>query len=125
VGGEGTGDPEGHDRVDVQHRLELLVGHLVGDTVPGVAGVVDDDVHRAEGFVGGGHELLCGFRLGHVTGEDSGLTLDLGCGLLGGIGVEVVDQHLGAVCCKKLCGGPTDSPGGPGDDRALAVQKSH
>ena len=30
------------------HRLELLVGHLLDDAVPGVAGVVDDDVEAAE-----------------------------------------------------------------------------
>jgi len=27
--------------VDVEHRLELLVAHLVGDPVPGTASVVD------------------------------------------------------------------------------------
>ena len=32
----------------VEHRLELLVGHLLDGGVPGVAGVVDDDVEAAE-----------------------------------------------------------------------------
>ena len=39
---------ERDDGVDVEHRLELLVGHLVDDAVPGVAGVVDEDVDLAE-----------------------------------------------------------------------------
>ena len=41
-------DPEGDDRVDVEHRLEVLVGHLVHGRVDRVAGVVDDDVDLAE-----------------------------------------------------------------------------
>ncbi len=50
VRGDRADHPEGDDRVDVEHRLELLVGHPVDDAVPGVAGVVDDDVDRAEGL---------------------------------------------------------------------------
>src|ERR1700683_3074193 len=48
--GAGSGEhAEGNDRVDVEHRLEVLVGHLVHGRVERVAGVVDDDVDLAEG----------------------------------------------------------------------------
>jgi hypothetical protein len=55
--------------VDVQHGLELLVGGLLDDRIPGVACVVDDDVDRAEGVErriddGGGRG-----GVGEVAGE--------------------------------------------------------
>ena len=41
-------DAEGLREVNVEHRLELLVGHLLDGSNSGVAGVVDDDVEPAE-----------------------------------------------------------------------------
>ena len=54
----GADHAEGHDEMDVEHRLELLVGHLVDRRVDRVAGVVDDDVDPAEGVDRALHELL-------------------------------------------------------------------
>ena len=119
------GDAEGDDGVDVEHRLELLVGHPVGDAVPGVAGVVDDDVDRAEGVDRGGDQLVGGAGLGQVAGVDGGFAVDLARGLLGDVGVEVVDQHLGALAGEQLRGGPADPAGRPGDDRRFPIKKSH
>ena len=45
----GADDPERHDRVDVEHPLVRVVGHLVDRRVDRVAGVVDDDVDLAPG----------------------------------------------------------------------------
>ena len=50
--------PERHDEMDVEHRLELLVGRLLNDAVPAVAGVVDDDVERAESIERGRDECV-------------------------------------------------------------------
>jgi hypothetical protein len=83
--------------VDVEHRLELLVGHLVDRAVPGVARVVDDDVDLPELVDGLLDELIGDVLLGQVAGEDSRLALDLGRCLLGDVAVEVVDQDLGAL----------------------------
>ena len=35
----------GAGQMHVEHRLPLLVGHLVDGSVPGVAGVVDDGIN--------------------------------------------------------------------------------
>ena len=107
--------------MDVEHRLELLVGHPVDDAVPGVAGVVDDDVDRAEGLDPGGDQLVGGVGLGQVAGVDGGLAVDLARCLLGDVGVEVVDQNLRALRREQLCSRPADSPGGPGDDRRFSI----
>ena len=124
-GRERAGDAEGDDRVDVEHRLELLVGHPVGDAVPGVAGVVDADVDRAERVDGGGDELVGGAGLGQVTRVDSGLAVDLARRLLGDVGVEVVDQHLGALAYEQLGRRPADPSRRAGDDRRFPIEKSH
>jgi hypothetical protein len=68
-----TQDPEGHDRVDVEHRLELVVGHLVSHAVPGVAGVVDDDVDLAELVDGLLDQLVGHALLGEVAAEHGSL----------------------------------------------------
>jgi hypothetical protein len=111
VRGRRADDPEGDDRVDIQHRLELLVGHLVRHAVPGVAGVVDDDVDLAELVDGLLHQRVRHALLGEVASEDRGLAADLGCGLLGDVAVQVVDQDPGALLGEQLCGGAADAPG--------------
>ena len=125
AGRERAGDAEGDDGVDVQHRLELLVGGPVGDPVPGVARVVDADVDAAEGIDRGGDQLVAGAVGGQVTREDRGLAADLRSRLFGDVPVEVVDQHLRALRRHQLGGRAADPAGRPGHDRGFAVQKSH
>ena len=36
--------------MNVEHRLKLLVRRLLNNAVPGVTGVIDDDVHRSKLF---------------------------------------------------------------------------
>jgi hypothetical protein len=73
VRSRGADDPEGHDGVDLEHGLELLVGHLVGHAVPGVAGIVDDDVELAELVDGLLDELVAHAGLREIAAEDGGL----------------------------------------------------
>ena len=56
-------------QMNVQHGLKLLVGHLLNDVVPDVAGVVDDDVEGAEGGDGGIHQLLRKVGRGEIAGQ--------------------------------------------------------
>ena len=118
-------DAERHDRVDVEHRLELVVGHLVGDAVAGVAGVVDDDVDLAELVDGLLDQLVRHALLGEVAAEHRGLARDLRRRLLGDVAVEVVDEHARALLGEQLRGRAADSTRRSGDDRRLSVQDSH
>jgi hypothetical protein len=113
--------PERHDRVDVEHRLELLVAHLVGDAVPGVPGVVDDDVDAAEGV-----DQRVGRPLGgEVAGVHDGLAGNLRGRLPRHVGVEVVDQYLRALGGHEFGSRASDPACRPAHDRRFAVQKSH
>ena len=116
---------ERDDGVDVEHRLELVVGHLVSDAVAGVARVVDDDVDLAELVDGLLDQLVRHALLGEVAAEDGGLARDLGRGLLGDVGVEVVDEHARALLGEQLGCGAADSSRRSGNDRRLSVQDSH
>ena len=109
VGRGGAADPEWHDRVDVEHRLELLVSHLVGNAVARVAGVVDDDVELPELVDGLLDELVGHALLGQVAAEDGGLAGDLGRRLLRDVRVEVVDQDAGSVLREQLGRCPADA----------------
>ena len=125
MGSDRANHPERDDGVDLEHRLELLVAHLVDDSVPGVAGVVDDRVDRAERLDRGLDELVAGSLGGQVAAEDGGLAVDLARGLLGDVAVDVVDQDLGALGDEQLSRRPADPARRARDDRRLAVEKSH
>jgi hypothetical protein len=118
-------DAERDDRVDVEHRLELLVAHLVDRAVPRVARVVDHDVELAELVDRLLDQLVADAFLGQVAAEDRGLALDLAGGLLGDVAVQVVDQDARAVLGQQLGRRPADAARRSGDDRRLAVKYSH
>jgi len=92
------------------------------DAVPGIAGIVDHDVDRPKGIHRRLDQLVRGALLGEVAGVNGGLGVDLARGLLGDVGVEVVDQHLRPLAREQLRGGAADAPSRAGDDRALAVK---
>src|SRR5215217_5562579 len=125
VGGGGADDAERDDRVDVEHALERVVGHLVDRGVDRVAGVVDDDVDLAPRVDRGLDQLVGRPLLGQVAAVDDGLARDLGGRLLGDVAVEVVDHDVRAVLAQQLGRRPADAARRSGDDRHLVVEYAH
>ena len=60
----------------VEHRLELLVGHLLDGRVPSVTGIVDDDVEPAQLLDGRPHEAFGETGLRHVAIDRDRLAAD-------------------------------------------------
>jgi hypothetical protein len=110
-----------HD-VDVEHRLELLVAHPVRDAVPRVSGVVDEDVHLAEGIDGFLDDLVAGACLGEVARDGDGLAIDLARSLFGDLTVDVVDRHLCPFVDEQIGRRTADSASRARDDRGLAIK---
>ncbi|TLD47114.1 MAG: hypothetical protein FAZ92_00606 [Accumulibacter sp.] len=114
--------------MDVEHRLPLLVAHLLDDVVPGVTGVVDDDVeaaelaerrlHEALGEIGGGDAADAGDRL--AAGRD-----DVADGLCRRCGVDIIDHHMRALRRQLERHRATDAAAGAADDRHLACEFCH
>ena len=112
--------------VDVQHQIPLIVGHLVEHGIPGDAGVVDQNVHPAEGGDSGVHGGLDLLVLGHVALADQNVAADLGSGLLSQSLVVVEDGHAGGTLLDvALDNGGADALAAAGDDGVLAVQITH
>src|SRR3954454_25187430 len=108
-----------------EHRVSLVVAHLVDGRAERVAGVVDDDVDPAPRV-----DRRLDERVGHavlrqVAGVDGRLAADLVRRLLRQVPVEVVDHDLGAVLGEQLGRRAADAPGAAGDDRDLVVEDSH
>jgi hypothetical protein len=51
----------------------LLIGHLVNNRIPGVAGVIDDDVYAAKLFDRGVDNHVRKSAIGHIAGDANGL----------------------------------------------------
>ena len=111
--------------MDVDHLLELLVGHLVDRRVDRVAGVVDQDVDLAPLVDDLLDELVADAGRRQVAAEHQRVAGDLRGRLLGDVRVEVVDEHLGALLGEQLRRRAADAAGRSGDDRHLAVEDSH
>ena len=69
----GAQDAKRRRQVAVEHRVPLLVGHLLDHVVPGVAGVVDDDVQALVFADGGADEALGEIRRGDAADAGHGL----------------------------------------------------
>ncbi|KAJ3474285.1 hypothetical protein NLG97_g9913 [Lecanicillium saksenae] len=116
--------------------LPLLVRHLVDDAVPGVAGVVDDDVDLAVAKLGGlvDEQLDVGL-VEDVAGHADGLAARLVNGLGDGrallwhraaaravmklTGINVRHDNLGALIGKQASRLGADSLAAAGDDGDL------
>ena len=59
--------------MNVEHGLELLVGCLLDDVVPGVSGVVDDNIQRAEPRHSRADQFLREFGCGNIAGHGFGV----------------------------------------------------
>src|SRR5947209_11251677 len=64
-------DSEWRNDVNVQHRLKLLVGRLLNDVVPGVTGIIHEDVETAQPLDGVINQLLWKLGIGKVASEVS------------------------------------------------------
>src|SRR5471030_3139948 len=72
----GAQDAEGRGGVHVEHGVPLLVGHFLDDSVPGVAGIVDDDVDAAELVQCGLDDTRAEIRRRHVAEATDGVAAE-------------------------------------------------
>ena len=114
--------------MDVEHGLELLVGHAVHAAVPGVSGVVHDDVEATAGVDGVFDEGVAD-SLGDEVGDERGGT-PVTEGLVdraGGFGrlgfIDVGDDDAGAVGGEHNGGGAADAARSTGDDGYVAREQ--
>ena len=114
--------------MDVEHGLELLVGHLLDRRVPGVAGIVDDDVEPAEGVGCSSHEAVGKARLGDAAVDRDGIATrrpDLVGNGVTRRGIKIVDDDARALAGELERNGPSDAAPGSGDQRDLSFEFGH
>jgi hypothetical protein len=109
-------------------RVPIVVGHLVDQIVAGDAGVVDEDVERAEAqrdlldqaldFVGDGDIGLEAERLDPIARGD------LCRHRLGGVKIEIAQRHRSAVLGQPFGGRRADPARPAGDQRDASFRSS-
>ena len=95
---------ERHTEVAVHDSAPLRIVHLVEHAVKEEAGVVDEDVDRAEFSRRVREQRLGEVRIHHTPTETDSLTAcrsDLGGGAVGDRSVEVVDDDARALATKQ------------------------
>jgi hypothetical protein len=117
-------ETERRREVDGEDLVPLLDREVLDRRDELDAGVVDQDVHRAERLLGvGDHAGDLGW-LGHVGGGVPGLDLEVGLDP-GALGLDVlgfaeaVDGDVRPLRGQGPGDGETDPAGGPGDDGGL------
>jgi hypothetical protein len=121
-------DSERRSHVDIDHRVPLLVGGLLYHVVPGIAGVVDNDVDAGEGFEGGADEALPEVRFGDVADAGDRLGADLPQlvdRVVGDCRVEVVDHDARAFTAEFERNLSSDAAPGSRDEGNLSVKFGH
>ena len=124
----GTQDPERRFEVHIEDGVPLFVGHLLDHRVPGVAGVVDDDVQAAEVVDRGGDEAFAEVGVGDAADAGYGLPargLDRGDCFLGWFGVEVIDNDPRTLAGQLQRDLTPDPSAGAGDNGDLPIKSSH
>ena len=121
----GAQDAKRRRQVAVDHRVPLLVGHLLDHVVPGVAGVVDDDVEALVFADGRADEALGEVRRGDAADAGHGLAAGVADGLHGLLrrfGVEIVDDDARAFAGELERDRAADAAARTGDEGDLAVE---
>src|SRR5690348_2704255 len=108
-------NPEGRREVDINHRLPLLIRHLVDRAIPGDTCVVDQDVRNAEDFERGFEKVFrksgSGYvprkRLRGAAGPTNALhrAPELLC-------VHIIQDDAGAFARKQIRRSASDAAGG-------------
>ena len=112
-------------QVRVEDEVPQLVVEVVERLVTRDAGVVHQHVHLAELVGGAGHHLAGLIELDRIVRGDLGPAsgfLHRLRGLLGGLGVDVVDHDRRSLLGEPDGGGPPDPSPGPRDDGDPALQ---
>ncbi len=126
--GGGAKNPEWRGQVDVEHGPPLCVGHLLDDVVPGITGIVDDDVEAAEAIDRARDEALADFgrnHIAHIQHRFAASLPDRLHDLRSRPAVTVVDHQLRAFA-RQLpgdCG--ADATPGTGDQRDFSGHPEH
>ena len=119
-----------------QHRVELLLGHLVKQPVAQVAGIVDHGVNAPERIERRLHDFVRAVPGGDVVSARNGLSaerLDLGDHLVGDCALafageadaEVVDDNRRARARQFQRHASAHAASGAGDDSDLAFHNAH
>jgi len=120
VGVGGPAQPERRQQVNVEHRLELLVGHRPHGRVPVVSGVVDDDVQPPERLDDAFDDASTDWGIGQVTGDGNAWHTEALDDVGGSRLIDIRHAHMGAIGGQRARGGSADALTRAGDDGHLA-----
>jgi len=123
VPGGGADDTERRGEVHVEHRLPLLVGHLVNGSVPGVTRVVDDRIDPPESVERLFNQARGEVRFRHVARHGERVAVvAFNCfgGFMRWLRVNVREDDARAVRREKFSARATDAAARACDDRYLA-----
>lgn len=121
-------------QMHVEHRVKIVVAHVLERAATHRAGIVDQDVYPAEALEGGVDDGLAAFRCGHRIGDRYGLSTrrddfvdNVLCGrgisaVAGDTATRIVDDDLRAPRCQQQRVFTAQSPAAAGDDGDPVVE---
>jgi hypothetical protein len=114
--------------VDVEHRLELFVGHFLDRGVPGIAGVIDDDVQPTECLHRGADETIRKALVGNAAIYGNSFAagrIDFFGDRTPRFFVGIVDNDFSAMPRQLECDGAANAAARTGNEGDLVLQILH
>ncbi len=115
-------------QMNVDHRVPLLVGHLLDHVIPGITSVVDDDIQTMESGRAGFDEALGKVSCGNAAGTRDRFAprcLDLVHDRLRPLRIEVVNDNACPFRRELECNRTADALTGTSDERDLTAEFRH
>src|SRR6185503_5008699 len=112
-------------KVNIQHRLELLIGRLLDHVIPAITGVIDDDVDRIERRKRRLHDHFRNRRIGKISRYMAHpmRARQFRFRIQQHVLVEIVDHYSCAGVHKPFSDGSSDPAPRSGHERRLTFQR--
>ena len=109
----------------MEHPVPVLVLHPHREAVPGDAGIVDEDVERAQRRLGLARQGLDLGTFSEVAGQHGAVPAELGRERVERLAAGAGDRHAGALRPERAGDGAAQAARGAGDEGGRALKVEH
>src|SRR5260370_13259905 len=123
-----TQDTEWRGCMHIEHRIPLLIGHVLNHRVPGISCIVDDNVYTPKGVECGFNELSRKCGVGHIASHHDSFTpssADIASSPLRRSRLEVAYHNRCSLCAEHFSCSRSPTASSAGQNSYFAINHTH